>query len=155
MLIITLRLGWVIYVFATRLGGDWGGLLCLTAYVTMPAFLAFGPLVITDIVVTLFWVLTVWQLSTMWHAPTRGQVLKFGLAFAGTLLSKFSSGLMFFVFPVFALSMRLWPLTEQLCFGEDPRTIFWNCIHDPEQLQPTWDHFAALMQSYAQKTKKK
>jgi hypothetical protein len=113
MLIIMVLLGWLIHVCGTRLGGDWGGLLCLTAYVTMPAFLTFGPLVITDIVVTFFWVLTVWHLPAMWHSPTRGQVLKFGLAFAGTLLSKFSSGLMLLVFPTLALSMRLWPLREQ------------------------------------------
>jgi Dolichyl-phosphate-mannose-protein mannosyltransferase len=122
MLMITVLLGWVIYVCATGLGGDWSGLLCLTAYVTMPAFLAFGPLVITDIVVTLFWVLTVWQLPTMWLSPTRAQVLKFGLAFAGTLLSKFSSGLLLFVFPAFALSMRLWPLPQQPVGKLEPRT---------------------------------
>jgi hypothetical protein len=113
MLMIMLLLGWTIYVCGTRLGGDWGGLLCLTAYITTPAFLAFGPLVITDIVVTFFWVLSVWQLPAIWHSPTRGQVLKFALAFAGTLLAKFSSGLLFFVFPALALSMRLWPLPEQ------------------------------------------
>jgi 4-amino-4-deoxy-L-arabinose transferase-like glycosyltransferase len=54
MLLITLLLGFVLYRFASRLGGPWGGLLCLIAYVTTPAFLVFGPLVITDIVVTLF-----------------------------------------------------------------------------------------------------
>lgn len=113
MLAMMLLLGCVIYLLGSRLGGDWGGLLCLLAYVTTPAFLAFGPLVITDIVVTLFWLLTVWQLAEMWHSPSRGQVVKFGLAFAGTLLSKFSSGLLLFVFPAVALSMRLWPLDEQ------------------------------------------
>ncbi|MCU1271057.1 MAG: hypothetical protein JWN74_2351 [Acidobacteriaceae bacterium] len=90
-----------------------GRLLCLVAFVTMPAFLAFGPLVITDIVVTLFWILAVWALPAMWHSPSRRQVLYFGLALAGAFLSKFSSGLMLFVFPAVALSMRLWPLAEQ------------------------------------------
>src|SRR3954470_2986497 len=54
MLVLTLLLGWFVYYFGNRLGGSWGGLLCLTAYVTTPAFLVFGPLVITDLVVTLF-----------------------------------------------------------------------------------------------------
>jgi hypothetical protein len=54
MLLITLLLGFALYLFGPRLGGPFGGLLCLIAYVTTPAFLAFGPLVITDIVVTLF-----------------------------------------------------------------------------------------------------
>jgi hypothetical protein len=114
MLLVTLVLGFVLYAFGSRLGGSsWGGLLCLVAFVTMPTFLAFGPLVITDIVVTLFWILAVWQLPAMWHSPGRRQVLYFGLALAGAFLSKFSSGLMFFVFPAVALSMRLWPLPEQ------------------------------------------
>jgi len=113
MLVMMLLLGYVISVIGSRLGGDWGGVLCLVAYVTTPTFLAFGPLVITDIVVTLFWLLTVWQLAEMWHSPARGEVVKFGLVFAGTLLSKFSSGLLFFVFPAVALSMRLRALPEQ------------------------------------------
>ena len=113
MLLLTLLLGLTLYLCGSRLGGPWGGLLCLSAFVTMPAFIAFGPLVITDIAVTLFWVLTVWQLPNMWRSPTRSAVVKFGLALAGALLSKFSSGLLFFVFIGFALSLRFKPLPEQ------------------------------------------
>src|SRR5882762_5437647 len=54
MLLLTLALGWVLYVYARRLGGNWGGLLCLSIYVSTPAFITFGPLVHTDIAVTLF-----------------------------------------------------------------------------------------------------
>jgi len=113
MLLLTLLLGFVLYVYGSRLGGAWAGLLCLSAFVTMPAFLAFGPLVLTDTAVTLFWVLTVWQLPNMWRSPSRGTVIKFGSASAGALLSKFSSGLLFFVFVVFALSLRCKRLPEQ------------------------------------------
>ncbi|MGA3202726.1 MAG: glycosyltransferase family 39 protein [Bryobacteraceae bacterium] len=113
MLLMTLLLGLALYIYGSRLGSPWGGLLCLSVFVTMPAFIAFGPLVITDVAVTLFWVLTVWQLPNMWVSPTRGAVVKFGLALAGALLSKFSSGLLFFVFIAFALSLRFKPLPEQ------------------------------------------
>lgn len=113
MLLLTLLLGVVLYVLASRLGGIWGGLLCLSVYVSMPAFLAFGPLVITDIVIALFWVLAVWQLPEMWRSPSRGAILKFGLAMAGAFLSKFSSGLLFFVFVAFALSLRWRGTPEQ------------------------------------------
>jgi hypothetical protein len=113
MLTMTLMLGLVLYIFASRLGGPWGGLLCLSAFVTMPAFLAFGPLVITDMAIALFWVLTVWQLPKMWQSPTGGDVVKFGLMLAGALLAKFSAGLLFFVFVAFALSLRFRPLAEQ------------------------------------------
>jgi hypothetical protein len=87
--------------------------LCLCAYVSMPAFLAFGPLVITDIAIALFWVLAVWQLPEMWHSPSRWTVIKFGLALAGAFLSKFSSGLLFFVFVAVALSLRCRGVPEQ------------------------------------------
>jgi hypothetical protein len=113
MLLLTLSLGLILYVYGSRLGNAWGGLLCLSAFVTMPVFLAFGPLVLTDIAVTLFWVLTVWQLPNLWRSPTRGTVVNFGLALAGALLSKFSSGLLFFGFVAFALSLRCKPLPEQ------------------------------------------
>jgi hypothetical protein len=113
MLVITLLLGLTLYIYGSRLGGLWGGLLCLSVFVTTPAFIAFGPLVITDIPVTLFWVLTVWQLPNMWRAPNSGTVVRFGLALAGALLSKFSAGLLFIVFMTFALSLRLRPLSGQ------------------------------------------
>ena len=54
MLLLTIALGWVVFACARRLGGDWGGLLCLVVYVSTPVFLVFGPLVLTDIPVTLF-----------------------------------------------------------------------------------------------------
>src|SRR6266852_5059841 len=113
MLLLTLLLGLAIYVFGSRLGGVWGGLLCLCVFVSMPAFLAFGPLVITDIAVTLFWVLAIWQLPEMWRSPPRGTIIKFGLILAGAFLSKFSSGLLFFVFIALALSLRWRGVPEQ------------------------------------------
>jgi len=42
MLLLTLLLGWVLFMLGRRLGGDWGGLLCLAGYTSMPAFLASG-----------------------------------------------------------------------------------------------------------------
>ena len=113
MLLITLLLGLVIYTFGSHLGGVSGGMLCLSVYVSMPAFLTFGPLVITDVAVTLFWVLAIWQLAEMWRSPDRGKVIKYGLILAGAFLSKFSSGLLFFVFVVFALSLRWRSVPEQ------------------------------------------
>ena len=113
MLLLTLLLGLVIYLFGTRFGGIWGGLLCLSAYVSMPAFITFGPLVVTDVAVTLFWVLAVWQLPEMWRSPSRWTVVKFGLTLAGAFLSKFSSGLLFFVFLAVVLSLRWRAVAEE------------------------------------------
>lgn len=106
MLLLTLILGWVVFIYGRRLGGDWGGLLSLAAYVSTPTFIVFGPLVLTDIAVTLFCLLSLWQFAELWHEPTRRNAVLFGLCLAGALLSKFSSGLLFIAFGMFALSTR-------------------------------------------------
>ena len=113
MLFLTLVLGIVLFAYGSRLGDPWGGLLCLCAYATMPVMLAFGPLVLTDMAITLFAVLTVWAFASMWRSPSRGTVLRFGLALSGALLSKFSAGLLFFCFAAFILSLRWHPAPEQ------------------------------------------
>jgi hypothetical protein len=106
MLLLTLTLGWAVYAFGRRLGGAWGGLLCLTVYVSTPAFLTFGPIVHTDIAVTLFSLLTLWTFAEVWKEPNRRSVALFGLSLAAALLSKFTAGVLFFVFPLFVLSLR-------------------------------------------------
>src|SRR5215467_1339435 len=113
MLLLTLVLGVAIYVFARKLGGPWGGLLCLSLFVSTPAFLTFGPLVHTDIAVALFCLLTLWTFANVWRNPSRLNVLLFGLSLAGALLSKFTAGLLFFVFLAFLLSLRLRPVAGQ------------------------------------------
>jgi 4-amino-4-deoxy-L-arabinose transferase-like glycosyltransferase len=106
MLLLTLALGWTLYACAKRLGGTWGGLLCLSVYVSAPAFLAFGPLVHTDIAVALFSLLALWTFAEVWREPSRKNVLLFGLSLAGALLSKFTAGILLFAFVAFAMSLR-------------------------------------------------
>jgi predicted membrane-bound dolichyl-phosphate-mannose-protein mannosyltransferase len=98
MLSLTLVLGFVLFTYGSRLGDPRGGLLCLCAFATMPVMLAFGPLVLTDMAITLFAVLSVWAFASMRRSPSHGTVLRFGLALSGALLSKFSAGLLFFMF---------------------------------------------------------
>ncbi|MFZ3201889.1 MAG: glycosyltransferase family 39 protein [Candidatus Acidiferrales bacterium] len=106
MLLLTLALGWVVFTYGRRLGGDWGGLLCLSLYVSMPVFLAFGPLVLTDVAITLFSLTTLWTFAEMWREPSRRNVRIFALNLTGALLSKFTAGILFFAFVAFALSTR-------------------------------------------------
>jgi hypothetical protein len=113
MLLLTLALGFAIYIFGSKLGDAWGGLLCLAAYVSTPAFLAFGPLVLTDVAVALFSVLTIWAFAEMWRSPGRDTLLRFAFALSGALLSKFSSGLLLFGFLAFGLSLRWLPIVAQ------------------------------------------
>lgn len=122
MLLLTLLLGWIVFAFARRLGGDWAALLCLAVYVSTPMFLAFGPLVHTDIPVTLFSLLTLWTFASIWRDPARKNVALFALTFAGALLSKFTAGILLFVFVAFALSTRWRALAAQPADKSDART---------------------------------
>ena len=110
MLLLTLLLGAAMFLFTKKLGGPWGGVFCLCLFVSTPAFLNFGPLVHTDIAVSLFCLLTLWIFASLWREPTRANVLLFGLSLSGALLSKFTAGILFFAFLAFALSLRLRPL---------------------------------------------
>ena len=71
MLLLTLALGAAIYGCALRLGGLYGALLVLSLYVSTPVFLTFGPLVLTDIPVALFSLLTLWALRDCGRAHVR------------------------------------------------------------------------------------
>src|SRR5258708_38262017 len=113
MLLLTLALGWTLYACAKQLGGAWGGVLCLSVYVSMPAFLTFGPLVHTDVAVALFSLLALWTFAQVWREPSRKNALLFGLSLAGALLSKFTAGVLFFAFVAFALSLRWRAVLEQ------------------------------------------
>jgi dolichyl-phosphate-mannose-protein mannosyltransferase len=113
MLVVALLLGWVLFVYARKLGGDWAGLLCLSAYVSTPAFIAFAPLVHTDLAVTLFSLLTLWRFAEVWQNPSRKNTMVFSLCLAAALLSKFTAIILFFAFVAFALSTRWRPVSGQ------------------------------------------
>jgi hypothetical protein len=113
MLLLTLALGWIVFVYARQLGGDWAELLCLTVFVSTPAFLTFGPLGLTDIPVTLFSLITIWRFADLWENPNKPNAFLFGMGFSTALLSKFTAGILFFVFVAFALSARWLPLPGQ------------------------------------------
>src|SRR3989442_1662645 len=94
---------WVLYAYARRLGGNWGGLLCLSIYVSTPTFLTFGPLVHTELAVTLFSLLTLWSFAETRQNPSRKNTMIFALSLAGALFSKFTAGTFVFFFRPFFL----------------------------------------------------
>ncbi len=110
MLLLTLLCGVFVYRNASELGGSWGGLLCLAAFVTTPAFLVFGPLVLTDLAVTFVSLLTLWSFASLWRVPSRRAAIVFGLLLGAAFLTKFSAGLLLFCFPMFRLSLRAAPI---------------------------------------------
>ena len=113
MLILTLVLGWVVYRYGERIGGPAGGLLCLAAYVTTPALLVFGPLVLTDLPVTLFSVIALWRMGDIWDTPSSRNALLFGAAFAASLLSKFTGVLLLPIVGVLFLQTRFRPTAAE------------------------------------------
>lgn len=121
MLLLTLALGWVVFAYGRRLGGDWGGLLCLTVYATAPVFLTFGPLVLTDVAVTLFSLLTLWAFANLWREPSRRNEWVFAACLAAALLSKFSAGLLLLCFLGFGLSTRWRAVPGQPAKKEEAR----------------------------------
>ena len=140
MLLLTLALGWIVFVYGRQLGGEWAGLLCLTVFVSTPAFLTFGPLVLTDIPVTLYSLITIWRFADLWENPTKWNSFLFGMSFAAALLSKFTAGILIFVFIAFVLSTRWLPLPGQpnakaearvwrkLRWRSTRRGIFWAAV---------------------------
>jgi hypothetical protein len=103
-------------------GGKLGGLVCVCLAASMPVFLAFGPLVLTDIPVTFFAVLTTWTFATMRESGGRDQTIAwFALALAGALLSKFTAGILLFAFVAIQLSLRSWPLAAAPAHKEEAR----------------------------------
>jgi len=124
MLLVALILGWVLFVYARKLGGDWAGLLCLSVYVSTPAFIAFAPLVHTDLAVTLFSLLTLWRFAEIWEDPTRRNAVLFSICLAAALLSKFTAIILFFAFVAFALSTRCRAVSGQPT--DKPETRAWR-----------------------------
>ena len=111
MLLLMVALGGLLYCYGSRLGGPSGGLLAVALYASMPAFLAFGPLVITDIPVTFFVLLTMWTFASVWESGGANRTTwLFALALAGALLTKFSAGILLFAFLAFRISLRIRPL---------------------------------------------
>jgi 4-amino-4-deoxy-L-arabinose transferase-like glycosyltransferase len=113
MLLVLLATGLLIYRYGERLAGGWGGAFSLCWFATMPAFLTFGPLVLTDTAVALFSLMALWTFATLWREQSRSATLRFAVALSLALLSKFSSGLLLFVFAAFPFVLRWLPLAGQ------------------------------------------
>jgi len=113
MLLLLLATGLVIYILGERLAGGWGGAFSLCWFATMPAFLTFGPLVLTDTAIALFSIITLWTFATLWRDQSPQATRRFALALSLALLSKFSAGLLLFVFLAFPFVLRWLPLPGQ------------------------------------------
>jgi hypothetical protein len=136
MLLLTIALGWLVFTLGRRLGGDWGGLLCVAIYASTPVFLVFGPLVLTDIPITFFSLLACWALAGLWDRPDRNSALLLALALAGAALTKFTAPILFLVFAAVALSTRWQPLPGQPATKPDAR--LWRRLRWRAMRKATW-----------------
>jgi len=66
-------------------------MLSLIVFVTSPLYLGYGPLVITDIGLCLFVILSAWTFADLWTTPNPRNAVAFALSTAAALLSKFSA----------------------------------------------------------------
>ena len=91
MIFLALCFGLAVYLMARALAGKWGALLSLAVFATSPFYLGYGSLVITDIGLALFCVLTAWLTAALWTKPGFASLIMLSLATAAALLSKFSA----------------------------------------------------------------
>jgi hypothetical protein len=127
MMLFSVWLGWIIYLYATRLGGEWGGLLCLAVFVGTPVFLAIEPLVITDIPTTLFTLIALWQVGEISKDPSSRNSILLALALAAALLSKFTGLILFGVIPIFLIASRLRPAGDEP-LSHHGRRLRWRAL---------------------------
>jgi hypothetical protein len=113
MLLLLVATGLLIYRYGERLAGGWGGAFALCWFATMPTFLAFGPLVLTDTAVALFSLVALWTFATLWRDQSPRAMRRFALALTLALLSKFSAGLLLFVFAAYPFVLHWMPLAGQ------------------------------------------
>jgi hypothetical protein len=99
--LVTLALGWLVYVYARRLFGPRAALLAVLLYSFEPTVLAHGRVVQTDVPAAFSYLLFFYALHSYWRDPATRRALGLGLAAGLALATKFS---LVIVAPVLALT---------------------------------------------------
>ena len=93
---------------------------------SQPVFLAFGPLVLTDIPIAFFSVLSIWAFANLWRSPQETRNIRiFALALSGAFLVKFSAPILLLGLLASALSTHWMPVPTQ---REIPRRLRWKAF---------------------------
>jgi len=95
IMILTLLLGALVFVWAREVGGDAAGLSALLLFVTEPNLLAHGRLVTTDLGAAAFSLAFLYALRRAFRASSLRWAAACGLCLGAALLSKFSTLLLF------------------------------------------------------------
>ncbi len=91
IVLLSMVLGGLVFRWSTKLFGRSGGFVALTLYTFSPTVLAHGRLVTTDLVVSLFFLLSVTAIWHVLHRVSLMALLGCTLAVAGLFLSKMSA----------------------------------------------------------------
>ena len=102
--LVTLGLGWLVFVYARRLFGSRAALLAVLLYVFEPTVLAHGRVVQTDVPAAFSYLLFFYALHSFWRGPTTRRALGVGFATGLALATKFS---LVIVVPVVALALAV------------------------------------------------
>ena len=121
MVVMSLCLGLVLYLWGRKLAGDWAGLLTLGWFVFDPNFLAHGRYVTTDVGVTLGYALTLYVLVRLLENWTWKRMLVFAGIFGLAQMTKFSAALLLPLCVVVAAAWAAWFAERQNRF-----TVAWR-----------------------------
>lgn len=112
-MLLSLLLGWLIFVWARKLFGARAGLLALIFYVFSPNILAHSRLITSDLAITFFWLLTFFILQRYLEKPTSKNLILLSITTGLTLLTKFSAPL---IIPIIIIVLFI-------KFRRDPQTF--------------------------------
>jgi len=90
MILLLLLLGWLIFHWAKKLGGNFAGLLSLFIFSFSPTFIAHGRLVTTDVGAALGTIIATYFYLNFLKSPKKSNILLAGISLGIALLLKFS-----------------------------------------------------------------
>ncbi len=116
----------VVYLWARKLHGPLGGLVSLTVFVFSPTVIAHSRLANTDILVSLFWLLSLWAMWRVLNRVTIVSVLFCGVIVGLALLVKFST-LLIAPLALLLIALRL-SSPEPLLVGDSRSVSGWTTV---------------------------
>jgi len=118
MIVLTLVLGWLIFIFTKELSNPRAGVLAVALYSLEPTVLAHGRIVHTDLPAALAYLLFILALYRYHRRPSFRSVLVVGVVTGVALVTKFS---LVIVGPIFLVAMGTWifrPPSHELTRGK-------------------------------------
>ena len=123
VIILTIFLGFGIWLLSSQLWGRWGGLLSLTLFTFSPNMIAHGSLYTTDMGLTVFYFFSIYALKRFFDQPSPSRVVLLGVLCGLTFMSKIS-GLI--LLPVIASLFLVYYFTIERGLIQDPTPLFQN-----------------------------